>query len=332
MPSNVGISEAIDGMWEAGEKGPRPHLGASQIGKPCDRALVYGFRHAVRKRTKGRMLRLFRRGHMEEISLVAMLRDIGFEVREVAERLCYHDMSGTYFTEPWDSANNLALANGTALDVSDSPEHMACAALCGVRVKQWNFADVGGHFAGSTDGMAMNPRDNLRQFPAIPPDTWFGLEFKTYNAKSFEKLAAAREVRAVKPEHYSQMQVYMHYMGLPLCLYMAVCKNDDQLYDEVVSYDPAEAQRCIERARVGVAARQLPRRLHENSTHFDCKYCDYKGPCHFGEDLLKSCRTCRHVAPVTEGTNADWYCTMWSATIPKAAVKLGCDRWAPLTD
>lgn len=330
MARMVGVSEAIDSLFEANAKGPRPHMGASQIGKPCDRRLVYSFRHAVVKKTSGRMLRLFARGHREEISLVQFLRDIGFEVREFAERLCFHDMSGTYVALPWDEP--AGLANGTLVDVSDSPAHHACAELCGVKVKQWAFSDIGGHHAGSTDGMFMNPSTNLRQFPAIPPDTWAGLEFKTYNSKSFAYLLEQGSVKAAKPEHYDQMQEYMHYMKLPFCLYMAVCKNDDTLYDEVVPYNEAAALRCIDRARTGIAARQLPPRYSNNSTNFECKYCDYKGPCHFGEPLLPSCRTCKMVAPVTEGDAAQWFCTNWNAIIPPDAVKHGCDTWSPLTD
>jgi hypothetical protein len=332
MPRMVGVSEAIDSMVEANAKGPRPHMGASQIGKPCDRRLVYGFRHAAHKQHSGRMLRLFSRGHKEEITLVQHLRDIGFEVREFAERLCYHEGSNTYFTQPWDEPVGAHSPAGAVDDVSDIPAHHACAELCGVKVKQWAFSDIGGHHAGSTDGQFMNPADNLRQFPAIPAGVWGGLEFKTYNAKSFVYLQEQGSVRAAKPEHYSQMQEYMHYMGLPFCLYIAICKNDDTLYDEVVAYDQAEALRCIDRARVGIAARQLPPRISDRSTNIECKFCDYHKVCHFGEPLIASCRTCKNVSAITEGDNADWFCSKWQAIIPKKEVPKGCPSWQPITD
>lgn len=328
----VGISEAIDSQQEAVEKGPRPHLGASQVGKPCERRLVYSFRHATVKRTSGRMLRLFSRGHREEISLISYLRDIGFEVREYAQRLTWDNATGSYATHDWDEDVSVVGCGLYLEDVTHVHAHVVCAELAGVKLRQWSFKDVGGHHAGSSDGMAMNPSDNLRQFPAIPPDTWFKLEFKTYNTKGFAKLLEVGSVQRAKPEHYSQMQEYMHYMRLPFCLYLAVNKNDDSLYDEVVPYNEAAATEAVDRARRAISARQLPPRMWNNPTNFECKFCDHKGTCHFGDLPAKSCRTCARVVPVVEGDAGDWFCTKWNAIIPKTAVPAGCDSWTPITD
>lgn len=65
------------------DQAPRQHLGASQIGKPCARALWYSFRWAKRSTFDGRMLRLFARGQREEDSLSQLLRDAGIEVVQV---------------------------------------------------------------------------------------------------------------------------------------------------------------------------------------------------------------------------------------------------------
>ncbi len=330
MPVITSLTEAVDRAWESDEKGSRPHLGASQVGKPCLRALVYGFRHAVKKTTSGRMLRLFNRGHREEPSIIASLRRIGFEVQEYAERLTYHEASSSYAALPWD--DTAPLENGSVDDVSDSDAHVQCAALAGVKLKQWAFSDVGGHHAGSTDGKARNPADNLIQFPELPADKWFGLEFKTYNTKGFLKLVEEASVRVTKPEHYAQMQEYMHYQELELCLYIGVCKNDDTWYVEVVHYDREAALAAIERARTAICATKLPPRFSENSTNFQCKFCDYRAACHFGDDLLVSCRTCKHVTAVPDGTDARWHCGQWNSLIPVESVPLGCDSWVPITD
>ena len=58
----------------------RPHLGGSQIGKECSRALWYQFRWAWTPRFEGRMLRLFETGDREEERIVRNLRDIGVTV------------------------------------------------------------------------------------------------------------------------------------------------------------------------------------------------------------------------------------------------------------
>jgi hypothetical protein len=60
----------------SGDDGLRPHLGASQIGKPCERALWYSFRWSRRATFDGRMLRLFARGQREETVFVALLESI----------------------------------------------------------------------------------------------------------------------------------------------------------------------------------------------------------------------------------------------------------------
>jgi hypothetical protein len=51
--------EARSGEWR------REHLGGSQIGRECDRALWYGFRWATAPDFDGRLLRLFDTGHRE---------------------------------------------------------------------------------------------------------------------------------------------------------------------------------------------------------------------------------------------------------------------------
>lgn len=58
----------------------RRHLGGSQIGKECARALWYQFRHMDRPTFDGRMLRLFETGDREEERIVANLRAIGVQV------------------------------------------------------------------------------------------------------------------------------------------------------------------------------------------------------------------------------------------------------------
>jgi hypothetical protein len=58
----------------------RPHLGASQIGKPCSRALFYSFRWASDPNFQSRILRLFESGFKEEARIVDNLRAVGIEI------------------------------------------------------------------------------------------------------------------------------------------------------------------------------------------------------------------------------------------------------------
>lgn len=73
--------DAIDAAVLAkAETSFRPHLGASQIGKPCERALWLGFRWAKRAEFPARILRVFARGHREEANLTALLESAGITV------------------------------------------------------------------------------------------------------------------------------------------------------------------------------------------------------------------------------------------------------------
>ncbi|WP_395663469.1 PD-(D/E)XK nuclease family protein [Aestuariivirga sp.] len=76
--------EAIYSAYEDGRnEGFREHLGASLIGKPCERALWYDFRWVTAAQHSGRILRLFQTGHLEEERLVRDLRASGATVLEV---------------------------------------------------------------------------------------------------------------------------------------------------------------------------------------------------------------------------------------------------------
>lgn len=86
------ISEAVDPVVAAiyeyyekkyGNEPARPYLGASSIGKPCSRALWYGFRWAAKEKFSGRLLRLFQTGHLAEPRFVDDLRGIGATMYDV---------------------------------------------------------------------------------------------------------------------------------------------------------------------------------------------------------------------------------------------------------
>ena len=81
--SNPKTIEAIYQHYKVQRKNEhRPHLGGSQIGNECSRALWYQFRHAWRQSFDGRMIRLFETGDREEDRIVANLRAVGVTVWE----------------------------------------------------------------------------------------------------------------------------------------------------------------------------------------------------------------------------------------------------------
>jgi len=82
-PSDSTVSRIFK-SWEAREKPSNSRrLGASQIGRPCDRELWYSFHWAKLNKFEGRMLRLFEKGRTEESWIELDLKEIGVEFLEL---------------------------------------------------------------------------------------------------------------------------------------------------------------------------------------------------------------------------------------------------------
>lgn len=79
------IANLVDAFHESKTEQPRPHMGCSLLGHPCDRYLWLNFRWAAQEKFPGRMLRLFRRGHMEEATVVKDLKSIGCVVTDYGD-------------------------------------------------------------------------------------------------------------------------------------------------------------------------------------------------------------------------------------------------------
>lgn len=82
-PIHTTVAKIYQAYENDADDGNRPHLGASLIGRTCERQLWLTFRWAKAKKFSGRMLRLFETGQLEEARFVANLRRIGVEVHDV---------------------------------------------------------------------------------------------------------------------------------------------------------------------------------------------------------------------------------------------------------
>lgn len=80
-PQSATVAAIFD-AWSKRVDPPRPHLGASVIGRPCERELWFSFRWSFTAEHSGRMLRLFERGRREEQFFVDDLRAIGVTVHQ----------------------------------------------------------------------------------------------------------------------------------------------------------------------------------------------------------------------------------------------------------
>ena len=260
--------EAIFAGYEAdASDGFRSHLGASLIGKACERALWYDFRWTTKARFEGRVLRLFETGNREEERLVRNLRRTGATVLEV------------------------------------DPE----------TGRQFRVQAHGGHFGGSLDGVAIHLLE--------APKAWHVLEFKTHSNKSFTDLVA-KKVRESKPQHFAQMQIYMHLMGMNRAMYLAVNKDTDDLYVQRVEADVAYTEQLLEKARrIIFAPTPLPR-ISEEPSWYQCRLCDHADVCHGTRAAEVNCRTCLHSSPVEGG----WHCDRHQKPLSEVDQRTGCEQ------
>lgn len=253
--------------YESIKDEPRPHLGASLLGHPCDRKIWLSFRWAVRPEFLGRMLRLFKRGHDEEAKIISDLRAIGCDVRKTGR-------------------NQLRV-------------------------------EFGSHVAGNLDGIIES---------GVPesPKKRHVLEMKTHNKKSFEDLVK-NGVEKSKPEHYVQMQIYMLGAEIDRALYVAVCKDDDNLHVERVRLDESFAKKYVDRGKKIAMANRMPEPMSgASASWYVCKMCDSYKFC-WEERITKhvNCRTCAHSTPMQDST---WRCERHESDgIPIAFQLDGCE-------
>ena len=260
------IASMIDAMHEQRAEPPRAHLGASQLGHPCDRWLWLSFRWAVQPTFPGRILRLFRRGHMEEATIVSDLRAIGIDIRSTG-----------------------------------NTQHRV---------------DFGAHVSGSIDGIIESG------VPEAPKKRHLA-EFKTHSKKSFDALVKDG-VQKAKPEHWTQMQVYMLGTEIDRALYLAVCKDSDHIYTERVKFDAEAAQKAVDRGRRITLSDRMPPPLSTDPSWYQCKFCDAYKFCHETKTTEHvNCRTCAHSTAKDDST---WRCERHDADgIPVEFQRQACD-------
>ncbi len=184
--------------------------------------------------------------------------------------------------------------------------------------KQFRINGVNGHFGGSLDAIIQPPGPyNITQ------SSIFLGEFKTHNDKSFQKLKK-EGVRLSKPQHFKQMSSYGKCYNFKYGLYLAVNKNDDEIWPEIIELDFALADDLFRKADSIINSQTQPPKIAKTETYFECRYCYLAGICHRGEEPEKNCRSCIQAMP-TE--NASWTCMKFNSVIPDEVIIKGCNSW-----
>ena len=179
---------------------------------------------------------------------------------------------------------------------------------------QWSYKSLGGHFAGSLDGVGLG----LPEAPKTP----HLLEFKTANAKSFAAMTK-KGVKESKPQHYVQMQVYMGWAGLTRAMYLMVNKDTDEIHAERIEFDQDAFNQAIQRAERIITAPEPAVTIADSAAGFTCKFCRFKEQCYETEAPAVSCRTCAHSTPEMDG-DGRWSCAQGRPDMDVTAQRAGC--------
>jgi hypothetical protein len=188
--------------------------------------------------------------------------------------------------------------------------------------EQW-LAYIGedGHVGGHLDG-----------YVTLPGGSVPVLECKTHNKKSYDRVVE-KGVRASKPEHWAQCQLYMKYGPRPTTstLYVAVCKDTDELHIEIIELDDGKA---VELAIKGgaIVDKAVPPDRMKDKDQPPCVYTSKDGtkwPCDayelcWGKQMPeRNCRTCAHSSPEIDGS---WSCAETVNYMTGDRMRVGCDQ------
>lgn len=251
----------------------RTHLGASLIGRDCPRELYYTFHWAT---------------HPESMPTWHEGKCLGPPISACPQ--CVENvarMQRLFNRGHLEEARFVALLRMIGMEVWQHDS----------KGRQFRVSYANGHFGGSLDAVTRGCPDD--------PDQPLLTEFKTHGDTSFKKLWK-EGVRSSKFTHFIQMQIYMGGNQLRRALYVAVNKNTDGLYAELIAFDPEQYQQYVQRGNDIVQLGEPPKKIGDSPSWYGCKFCDQRLVCHGGLTPHRNCRTCLHSRA---GKDALWYCT-----------------------
>jgi hypothetical protein len=177
-----------------------------------------------------------------------------------------------------------------------------------------------GHFITKVDGV-------LKGYPGCVEKPHI-LEIKTHNKNSFFAVEK-HGVQKSKPEHYAQVQTSMGLSGITRTIYVALCKDNEQLYIERIKEDKTEQKKLMQKVITLVNATLKPAGISDEPlTSKLCMFCDGKEVCAGKVSPVRSCRSCVNAdAAILKG---EWVCRLTGQTLTKDAQRAGCAEYEVL--
>lgn len=141
--------------------------------------------------------------------------------------------------------------------------------------KQIGISDAEGKFKGHLDGY-------IHSGPSIPnlkyPCLW---ENKALGDKSWNDLKK-NGLKKSKPVYYAQVQIYMGYKDLEMCMFTALNRDSGDIHVELVPFNSRDCQDYIDKV-VRLVKTESPdevAKISKDPSDFRCKFCDYRQRCH----------------------------------------------------
>lgn len=132
---------------------------------------------------------------------------------------------------------------------------------------QFGFVDtpIAGHIDGVLTGLPESSKAHL-------------FECKSMNDKNFTLINKVG-LKEFSSKYWAQVQVYMKYMKLERCLFVAMNKDNQELYFERVKFVAMEAEYYVNRGKEIHGLEERPARKYPSKAHFKCKFCSFREQC-----------------------------------------------------
>ena len=141
-----------------------------------------------------------------------------------------------------------------------------------------SFVDFDGQFKGHVDGVITGWKHPDILCPIPLPALW---EHKCLGSKSWKKLETDK-LKSYSSTYYIQTQIYMHYLGLQQCHFMATNADTMDIYHELIPYNELEANQAgakVARILSATDHDELVPRHTQDKAHYICRWCDFSGGC-----------------------------------------------------
>ena len=148
--------------------------------------------------------------------------------------------------------------------------------LCDIGIVVWrNYPELVHptmpFFKGNLDGVWIESRHNQTPKAII--------EIKTAKDASF-KLFVKKGVKGWNPQYYAQIQAYMGLSGIHNVYIIVLNKDNSDISDDLVTFDPEFYKKLEEKAAFVYGANVEPPRINGSPIWYQCKMCKYNKVCH----------------------------------------------------